>query len=73
MLNEFLEQLKAAHEATENAYSNYAHQSTAHKAALEIMQFEKEIFYGDKSSGRHLQKIREIIESNTEGIINEID
>lgn len=70
-LDELKALLRAANEETEIAHQDYAKKSAAHKAALQIMQFEKELYYGDMSSGRHFQKIKDIILFNSEDIVNE--
>lgn len=64
--------LEVADKETEYAYENFSEKSAAHRAALQIMQFEKELFYGDVAQNKHLQKIREIIELHMEDINNEI-
>ncbi|MBE8233716.1 MAG: hypothetical protein HAW67_08265 [Endozoicomonadaceae bacterium] len=71
-LDEFKALLIEANEATEAAHQDYSTKSAVHKAALQIMQFEKELYYGDIAQSRHLQKIRDIIEMNAEDISNEI-
>ena len=70
-LNEFKALLKEIDKATQIAYQDYSKKSAAHKAALQIMQFEKELYYGDLVQNRHIQRISEIIEVNAEDIINE--
>ena len=65
--------LEQANKETEMAHENYAQKSAVHKAALQIMQFEKELHYGDASTGHHIKKIKEIIEINAEDIANETD
>ncbi|ABI71932.1 CxC ATPase DNA modification system associated small protein [Shewanella frigidimarina] len=65
--------LQEAHKATEIAHEDFSKISAVHRAALQIIEFEKELYYGDSSSGRHLQKIKEIIDINVEDIINEIN
>jgi hypothetical protein len=63
--------LLEAEKESELAYHNYALQSAVHRASLQIMQYEKDIYYGDSSSSRHLQKLRDIIDVNSEDINNE--
>lgn len=70
-LKDIKDLLQQANEEVEAAHDNYALKSSGHKAALQIMQFEKDLFYGSSATGRHLQKIREIIEINAEDIVNE--
>ncbi|MCE4935881.1 CxC ATPase DNA modification system associated small protein [Aliivibrio fischeri] len=70
-LNAFKALLLEADKDTQMAHQDYSKKSAAHKAALQIMQFEKEIYYGDVTNTRHLQKIKDIIEINAEDIINE--
>lgn len=70
-LNDFKALLQEAGEEAERAHADYSKKSAAHKAALQIMEFEKELHYGDIAQSRHLQKIREIIEINAEDIVNE--
>ena len=70
-LSEFKALLQEADKAAQKAIENYSNISASHKAALQIMAFEKEIYYGDTAQSRHLQKIREIIEINSEDIVNE--
>lgn len=64
--------LEAADRETENAHQKFSDRSSAHGAALQIMQFEKSLYYGDIAQSKHLQKIREIIELYMEDINNEI-
>ncbi|MCA0936671.1 hypothetical protein LCL85_14115 [Vibrio alginolyticus] len=72
-----LKQLKAflqeADKETQIAHQDYSKKSSVHKAALQVMQFEKELYYGDVAQSRHIQKIKEIIDVNAEDIINEIN
>lgn len=72
-----LEELKAtlmeAAQEADKVLEGYAKQSAAHSAALQIMQFEKNLYYGDIVQSKHLQKIRGIIEDHAEDINNEID
>jgi len=72
-----LEEIKAmmleAEKEAENTFVDYADQSATHQAALQIMQFEKDLHYGDLSQSRHLQKIKQIIEDHMEDINNEIN
>lgn len=63
--------LKQADMETELAHEDFSKKSGAHKAALQIMNFEKDLYYGDASNNHHLKKIKEIIEINVEDIINE--
>lgn len=70
-LNEFKALLREADKDTQIAHQDYSKRSAAHKAALQIMQFEKELYYGDLVQTRHLQKIKDIIEINAEDIVNE--
>ncbi|WP_107851503.1 CxC ATPase DNA modification system associated small protein [Oceanimonas marisflavi] len=70
-IKEIKELLEEAHRETEVAHQAYSNRSAAHRAALQIMKFEKELYYGDSSTGHHLKKIREIIEINVEDIVNE--
>ncbi|EPT9249982.1 CxC ATPase DNA modification system associated small protein [Photobacterium damselae] len=72
-LNTFKALLKEADRETQNAHQNYSKKSAAHKAALQVMRLEKEIYYGDIAQARHIQKIKEIIENNVEDIVNEAD
>jgi hypothetical protein len=72
-----LEEIKAvmleAEKEAEKTLENYAEQSATHQAALQIMQFVKDLHYGDLNQSRHLQKIKQIIEDNMEDINNEIN
>lgn len=63
--------LKQADIETELAHEDFTKKSAAHKAALQIINFEKDLYYGDASNNHHLKKIKEIIEVNVEDIINE--
>ncbi len=72
-LNEFKMMLIQADKETDLAHQDYSKKSAVHKASLQIMQFEKELYYGDNSQSRHIQKIKDIIEFNAEDIINEIN
>lgn len=63
--------LDEAGKETGMAHQEYSKRSAAHRAALQIMQFEKDLYYGDSSVGHHLKKIREIIEINSEDIAHE--
>ncbi|WED22806.1 hypothetical protein L3Q72_05285 [Vibrio sp. JC009] len=63
--------LEAADKETADAHHSFSDKSSVHAAALQIMQFEKDLHYGDIAQNRHLQKIREIIESYMEEINNE--
>ncbi|MFM4769840.1 CxC ATPase DNA modification system associated small protein [Aeromonas veronii] len=72
-LNSFKALLMKIDEETKTAHQNYANQSAAHKVAIQIMQFEKELYYGDIAQARHIKKIKDIIEINAEDIVNEID
>ncbi|MGY6031277.1 CxC ATPase DNA modification system associated small protein [Phytobacter sp. AG2a] len=72
-LSAFKALLKEVDKDTQLAHENYSKKSAIHKAALQIMQFEKELYYGDLVQGRHLQKIKDIIEINAEDIVNEIN
>lgn len=65
--------LKEIDKETQLAHEDYSNKSAIHKAALQIMQFEKELYYGDLVQARHLQKIKDIIEINAEDIVNEIN
>lgn len=67
-LSELKKQLQQAHLETEEAFNDYAKQSAVHRAALQLIQFEKELFYGDTSVGHHLKRIKEIIEANADEI-----
>lgn len=70
-LDEFKALLIQADKQTKLAHEDFSKKSAAHKAALQIMQFEKELYYGDLVQPRHIQRIKEIIEMNSEDIINE--
>jgi hypothetical protein len=72
-LDEFKALLVEADVATEIAHQDYYKKSAVHKAALQVMQFEKDLYYGETVQSRHLQKIRDIIEMNAEDIVNEIN
>lgn len=72
-LSAFKALLKEVDKDTQLAHDDYSKKSAIHKAALQIMHFEKELYYGDLVQGRHLQKIKDIIEINAEDIINEIN
>ncbi|CAH6804795.1 CxC ATPase DNA modification system associated small protein [Vibrio harveyi] len=67
----FKDSLKEMIEETKVSHDDYSKKSAAHKAALQVMQFEKELYYGDVSQSRHIVKIKEIIEINAEDIVNE--
>lgn len=69
--NELKAVLQEADKETEMTRQDYSKKSSVHRAALQIMQFEKKLYYGDASSGRHLQKIKDIIVDNAEDIVNE--
>ncbi|MEZ8914070.1 CxC ATPase DNA modification system associated small protein [Vibrio sp. 10N.222.54.B2] len=70
-LNELKALLQEADKETELAHKDYSKKSAVHKAALQVMQFEKELYYGDLVQSRHIQKIKDIIEVNAEDIVNE--
>jgi hypothetical protein len=70
-LNAFKALLKEVDKDTQTAHQDYSRKSAVHKAALQVMQFEKELYYGDLVQTRHIQKIKEIIEVNAENIVNE--
>ena len=70
-INELKKLLEEANVEAEKAYEGYSKKSSAHRAALRIMQFEKELHYGDVSSSQHLKKIKEIITMHAEDITNE--
>lgn len=70
-LNAFKALLKEVDKDTQMAHQDYSKKSAVHKAALQVMQFEKELYYGDIAQPRHIQKIKEIIEVNAEDIVNE--
>ncbi|MEZ8714745.1 CxC ATPase DNA modification system associated small protein [Vibrio splendidus] len=70
-LNELKALLQEADKETELAHMDYSKKSAVHKAALQVMQFEKELYYGDMVQSRHIQKIKDIIEVNAEDIVNE--
>lgn len=70
-LDELKALLEKADKETENAHLDYSKKSAAHRVALQIIQFEKELHYGDTSSGQYLKKIKEIIYINAEDIVNE--
>lgn len=72
-LSAFKALLKEVDKDTQLAHEDYSNKSAIHKAALQVMQFEKELYYGDLVQGRHLQKIKDIIEINAEDIVNEIN
>lgn len=65
--------LKEIDKDTQLAHEDYSNKSAIHKAALQVMQFEKELYYGDLVQSRHIQKIKDIIEINAEDIVNEIN
>ncbi|MEZ8891480.1 CxC ATPase DNA modification system associated small protein [Vibrio sp. 10N.286.45.C10] len=70
-LNAFKALLKEVDKDTQIAHQDYSKKSAVHKAALQVMSFEKELYYGDIAQTRHIQKIKEIIEVNAEDIVNE--
>jgi hypothetical protein len=70
-LDAFKALLKEVDKDTQLAHQDYSKKSAVHKAALQVMQFEKELYYGDFAQSRHLQKIKDIIETNAEDIVNE--
>lgn len=70
-LNAFKALLKEVDKDTQIAHQDYSKKSAVHRAALQVMQFEKELYYGDLVQTRHIQKIKEIIEMNAEDIVNE--
>lgn len=70
-LNAFKALLKEVDKETKIAHQDYSKISAVHKAALQVMAFEKELYYGDITQTRHIQKIKDIIEVNSEDIINE--
>lgn len=72
-LGEFKDLLIEADIATETAHQDYSKKSAVHKAALQVMRFEKDLYYGDIVQNRHLQKIKDIIEMNAEDIVNEVN
>ncbi|MCE7535939.1 CxC ATPase DNA modification system associated small protein [Aliivibrio fischeri] len=72
-LNAFKNLLKEVDKETQSVHEGYSNKSAAHKAALQIMQFEKDLYYGDIALSRHIQKIKEIIEINAEDIVNEVN
>ena len=72
-LKEFKASLLEAEQEANKVHEGFAKQSAAHSAALQIMQFEKNLYYGDIVQSKHLQKVRSIIEDHAEDINNEID
>lgn len=70
-INELKALVEEAGKAADMAHETYSKKSAIHKAALQVMAFEKELYYGDIAQTRHLQKIRDIIEINAEDIVNE--
>lgn len=70
-INEIRQLLIEAKSEADEAYATYSKKSSAHRAALQIMQFEKELHYGDISTSHHLKKIKEIITFHAEDIANE--
>ena len=70
-LNAFKALLKEVDKDTQIAHQDYSKKSAVHKAALQVMSLEKELYYGDIAQTRHIQKIKEIIEVNAEDIVNE--
>ncbi|MFO6424183.1 CxC ATPase DNA modification system associated small protein [Motilimonas sp. KMU-193] len=70
-IDDFKALLKEVDKETQIAHQDYSKKSAVHKAALQVMQFEKELYYGDLVQARHIQKIKEIIEMNAEDIVNE--
>jgi hypothetical protein len=70
-LKAFKALLQEADRETQTAHQDYSKKSSVHKAALQIMTLEKEIYYGDVAQGRHIRKIKEIVEINAEDIVNE--
>ncbi|HDZ9483582.1 CxC ATPase DNA modification system associated small protein [Vibrio cholerae] len=70
-LNAFKALLKEVDKDTQIAHQDYSNKSAVHKAALQIMQFEKELYYGDLVQSRHIQMIKDIIDVNAEDIVNE--
>lgn len=72
--NKDLQELFAqAKKEVEEEYTNFEKQSAVHRAALQIMQFEKGLFTGDVTEAHHLEKIRNIITNHLESITNEIN
>ncbi|MDN2483438.1 CxC ATPase DNA modification system associated small protein [Vibrio agarivorans] len=69
----FKDSLKEMIEETKVCHEDYSKKSASHKAALQIMQFEKELYYGDASKNKHIVRIKEIIEINAEDITNEVN
>ncbi|EOW9664051.1 CxC ATPase DNA modification system associated small protein [Vibrio parahaemolyticus] len=72
-LNAFKTLLKAIDKDTQLAHQDYSKRSAVHKAAIQIMQFEKELYYGDLVQPRHIQKLKDIVDVNAEDIVNEIN
>ncbi len=70
-LVDFKALLREADKETKSACEDYSQQSAVHRAALQIIQFEKERHYGDIVHSRRIQKIKDIIEFNAEDIVNE--
>lgn len=70
-LDELKALLRAANKEAEETHQDYSRKSATHKAALQIMQLEKNLHYGDVPVAQHIKKIREIIDINAADIINE--
>ncbi|MGL5668867.1 MAG: CxC ATPase DNA modification system associated small protein [Shewanella sp.] len=70
-INSFKELLLEAAKDAQKAHESYSNKSAVHKAALQIMQFEKDLYYGDLVRSHHIQKIKDIIEIHSEDIANE--
>lgn len=70
-LNALKALLKEVDKETQIAHQDYSQKSAIHKAALQIIQFEKERYYSGLVQNRHILKIKEIIENNVEDIVNE--
>ncbi|KAB7653190.1 CxC ATPase DNA modification system associated small protein [Plesiomonas shigelloides] len=70
-INAFKALLEEAAREAEMTHKSYENQSASHKAALQIMNFEKELHYGDLVRAHHIQNIKNIIEMHAEDIANE--
>lgn len=55
----------------DDEYNNFSSRSSAHRAAIEIISFERELHYGNLTGANHLQRIRTIIEKYAGDIANE--
>lgn len=63
--------MEEANKEALRASEEFSERSPTHRAALQIMDFVKDLHHGDSGQTRHLQRIKQIIEDHMEDINNE--